>query len=631
MDRNKIINEYSKSEFMNFLESDNEGLILTLFDEEGTTILKRSKLKEERINYILNYSKYRNKLLLNINFLDVILNSDISYYYASFNNLSHEVYNEILKRSIDLNKDNDFISNLFSYFNVEYKLDVLNNWPYSYELLYYILRKDEAIVIQKIISTYNIDLLSDDIDLRSFFYKAKEANLIAKAKKNMWEKSSSEINVPSYMITKELADKLWNKYDIFVIRVIINDALYSSDFSIVNNAIKEKERQIINSYNKNEMFSPFKEIYYMFSELKKIRQKDEISSDEYYDNRYKLIKFINKFDFIDFNGLNAIYENNGLEGVFSYLNHLSERTLSNYIIDYLFEENYHNVIIDIRELLNFYYRGNIVIPKERVEIYDKISNIDLLSTEEKQQLFNYLKDFNMIETFYDDMRTARYIVGEAIKEYSLSSETIKKYKDEALSKQYGVDVYNMKDNYFFGIVKSGRYISDKLPTGHSYSLIGSGGIITFGDPKDSNTYLYDSDDMNPEQLVHAYPFDSFTYYHPFEHSTNSTRRVNTLLMPDELLGASQFYNELLLLEKGTYEVGIEESIPELKKIALYCLDEIRNQDVEVAKQNNVGIILVSSKKYRQDKSKYANIFKQDIYNYNYFDGSYEKGKFESKR
>ena len=106
----------------------------------------------------------------------------------------------------------------------------------------------------------------------------------------------------------------------------------------------------------------------MFSELKKLDQKNmKTNSDEYYDIRYKLIRFMNKFDFIDFNGLNAIYENNGLEGVFSYLNHLSERSLSNYIIDYLFEENYHNVIIDIRELLNFYYRGNIVIPKERVK------------------------------------------------------------------------------------------------------------------------------------------------------------------------------------------------------------------------------------------------------------------------
>lgn len=68
MDRNKIINEYSKSEFMNFLENDNEGLVLTLFDEEGTYVLKRSKLKEERISYILNYSKYKDKLLLNTNF-----------------------------------------------------------------------------------------------------------------------------------------------------------------------------------------------------------------------------------------------------------------------------------------------------------------------------------------------------------------------------------------------------------------------------------------------------------------------------------------------------------------------------------------------------------------------------------
>ena len=30
-------------------------------------------------------------------------------------------------------------------------------------------------------------------------------------------------------------------------------------------------------------------------------------------------------------------------------------------------------------------------------------------------------------------------------------------------------------------------------------------------------------------------------------------------------------------------------------------------------------------------SKYANMFKQDIHSYNYFNGSYEKEKFESKR
>ena len=61
MDRKKIINEYSKSEFMNFLEQDNEGLVLSLFNDEGISILKKSKLREDRINYILTFSSYKNE------------------------------------------------------------------------------------------------------------------------------------------------------------------------------------------------------------------------------------------------------------------------------------------------------------------------------------------------------------------------------------------------------------------------------------------------------------------------------------------------------------------------------------------------------------------------------------------
>ena len=633
MDREKIINEYSKNEFMNFLENDTNGLILTLFNDEGINIIKNSNLKEERIRYILTYSLYKNELLLNESFLDMFLNSDISYYYASLSNLNYDVYNNMLKRSAELNISPNIIAKLFSYFNTSYKLSILSNWPYSNELLYYILKVDNPSVVQKIISTYNIDLLSHDIDLRSFFNNAKEANLIAKTKRNYGETNLNEIEVPSHMITKEMANELWKRYDIFEIRAIINDASYSTDFSLVNNTIKQKEEQLINNYNKLGMLSPFKEIYELFKnkKIKEEKVKQGLDDYKYYEKRMECIRLINKFDFVNFTKLNNVYATSGIEGVYEYFKRLSENSLSNYIIDYLFEENYHNIIIDVRELLNFYYRGNIVIPKERLEIYDKISNIDLLTVEEKQELFNYLKNFNMIEMFYDDMRIARYIVGEAIKEYSLSSETIKQYKDEKLSKQYGVDVYNMNDNFFFGIVKSGRHMADSFPTGHSYSLIGHNGLVTFDDPKKSNTFLYDSDDMNPEQLVHAFPFDSFTFYRPFEHSTNSTKRVNTLLMPDELVNASLSYNELLLLEKGTNEVGIESSIPELRRIALYCLDEIRKQDVEAAKEDNVGIILTNSKNYEREEKRPWNLFQHDFYDYNYFDGTCDKDKFEARR
>ena len=60
-------------------------------------------------------------------------------------------------------------------------------------------------------------------------------------------------------------------------------------------------------------------------------------------------------------------------------------------------------------------------PKERIELYDKISNIDWLLPEEKLELHSILKNYNMIELFYEDMAMARRIVAESIKEYSLSS------------------------------------------------------------------------------------------------------------------------------------------------------------------------------------------------------------------
>ena len=238
----------------------------------------------------------------------------------------------------------------------------------------------------------------------------------------------------------------------------------------------------------------------------------------------------------------------------------------------------------------------------------------------------------MIETFYDDMAYARRIVGESIKDYSLSNESIKEYEDPELSEKYGVPVYAMGDNYFFGIVKTGYHVTDDLPTGHSFSLIGKGSVAVFGDPKLSKTFLYDAGDMNPEQLVHAFPYDSYTMYRPFEFSSDSTSRVNVLMTPEQLVEEDErFYNEILLLEKGKIETGIDSKIPQLKRLALFCLDEITKRDIDVAKRNGVGIILIDSKKigaqqrpHRMEGDAY------DAMDYNYYVGT-DLEKFEAKR
>ena len=173
-----------------------------------------------------------------------------------------------------------------------------------------------------------------------------------------------------------------------------------------------------------------------------------------------------------------------------------------------------------------------------------------------------------MDMFYDDMAMARRVVNEAIKDYSLSRENIRQFIDKELSEKYGVDVYNINGNPFFGIVKTGRHVIDDLPTGHSYCLVGNAGIAIYGDNRDANTFLYDSSDLNPEQIVHVFPFDSFTMYRPFEFSVDATDRVNILAMPQEIVQSSFSYTELLLLERGKKETDIDASIPELKKIAL---------------------------------------------------------------
>ncbi len=637
MDRENIINLYSKSDFMDFLESDREGKILELFNEEGINIISKSSLKKERISYILTYSSYKNELLQNVNFLDMFLNTDITYYYASLGHLDFKTYNIILKRCIELNKDVDMIAKLFSYFNIDYKLNIIEEKILSQELIYNILKVDNPQVIQKIIENYNIDLLSHDINLQHFFSNAKESVLIAQAKRNLDELSVSSIEVPSTMITKEMADSLWDKYDIFAIRAIINDAEYCTDASLLNSCIKKKEDQIINNCLNSRLVSPFDEIYETFKKCKIEEKKFEqgiINDDrEYYNYRRKIISLLNKIgDQNIFYELNKLYNENNFDELETRLEVMSNNTLSNYIIDYHFEENYHNIMIDMRELLQFYYDGHIALPEERVELYNKTSNIDYLTTEEKLELYIYLKNFNMIEQFYDDMAMARYIVAEAIKEYSLSSGTLKQYRDDKLSEQYGVDVYVVNGNPFFGIVKTGRHRLDELPAGHSYSLIGNAGIAVFGDPKDSRTYLYDADSMNPEQLVHAFPYDSYTYYHPFEYSTNATSRVNIFAMPDELVETSSSYNELLILEKGKRDMGTDEFIPELKRIALYCLDEIREQDVRIAKEENVGIFLIDSSKYKKERKRnFSSRHGIDSFECDYFNGVYERDKFEARR
>lgn len=625
----KIINS-NKQDFLDFLDNDYNGKILNLLDDEGVELLKKNSYIEDRITYILNYSNYVDLLFNNQKFLDLFLSTDISKYYASLKNLNNKTYDLIVNRCLELNKDINLTGQLISYFNKDYRLKFIDKYDYPNDLIYEMLKRNPKLLGKKILEKYNIDLLSHNIPVGGLVAAGKSLSFedMTKRKGYSYVNSSGEVfYLSSDLLNMDVAKKLWNELNVYEYRFLINDANYCGDPTNLNNYAKTKEEEFI-------LNTDYPKIYQnIFNMIKKLSNLDS-SSNEYHNIFRNLIRQIQIFP-NEYTNIRMLIFNGEFDEVINLITKSLDEKKSDYIIDYHFEENYYNVMYDLRELLEFYYAGNIDIPEDRLYLYQKIVNIDMLSSQEKIELHNELKQYNMMEIFYDDMTFARKQVREALKDYAMVKDELVKFKDEELSNEYGVDVYNINDNPFFAIVKSGIRFEDSLPVGHSYSLVGNGCISVFGSLKNSNTYVYDASDLNPEQIVHIFPKDSYTLYQPFSFTEKATDRVEQLMMPDELLYNKRTYNEVLILEQGSMQTDIDSRIPKLKKIALYCVDQITAKDVETAKIHNIGIMLINSKKYNKGiempPSIYRHLGNDDFNTYMSNGDSYEIEEHKKNR
>ena len=602
--RKREIVNLSKGDFIDFLCNDNKGDLIQVFDDEGVNYLKQYSDIEGRIAYILSWSKYANELFYNRSFLDLFLSTDISSYYATLSILDNRVCDLIINRCFELNKDVDYISKLISYFSKDYQLKFIDRFDYPNDLIYEIFKRNPELIGKKILEKYNIDLLSHNISIRRVVAAGKELAFKDMARRNEASYISGDVAtfyLSTDLLNKNVAEHLWNSLNVYEYRFLISDTYYCGDPSVLNKYAKVKEEELILSDNYVE---PYKSIIDMILKLYNL----DANSNQFYNIIIELNKrafmFGNKY--LEFR---TFLINRQFDKAIMLVNKLVNEEKSDYIIDYHFEENYYNIMYDLRELLDFYYAGNISIPEDRLYLYQQIANIDNLSGQEKVELHKKLKNYNMMEVFYDDMAFARKKVRKALKDYAMVRDELESYKDDELSQEYGVDVYNIEDNPFFALVKSGIRADDKLPVGHSYSLVGNGCISIFGNVNDSDTFVYDSSDLNPEQVVHIFPRDSYTMYRPFSFTDKATNRVEQLIMPDEMLYESKLYNEILILEQGREQTDIDSRIPKLKRIALYCVDQITSKDVEVAKVHNVGIMLINSKKFNKGIEMPASVYR----------------------
>lgn len=406
----KIINS-NKQDFLDFLDNDYNGKILNLLDDEGVELLKKNSYIEDRITYILNYSNYVDLLFNNQKFLDLFLSTDISKYYASLKNLNNKTYDLIVNRCLELNKDINLTGQLISYFNKDYRLKFIDKYDYPNDLIYEMLKRNPKLLGKKILEKYNIDLLSHNIPVGGLVAAGKSLSFedMTKRKGYSYVNSSGEVfYLSSDLLNMDVAKKLWNELNVYEYRFLINDANYCGDPTNLNNYAKTKEEEFIlnTDYPKT-----YQNIFNMINKLSNL----DSSSNEYRDIFRNLIRQIQIFP-NEYTNLRMLIFNGEFDEVINLITKSLDEKKSDYIIDYHFEENYYNVMYDLRELLEFYYAGNIDIPEDRLYLYQQIVNIDMLSSQEKIELHNELKQYNMMEIFYDDMTFARKKVREALKD-----------------------------------------------------------------------------------------------------------------------------------------------------------------------------------------------------------------------
>jgi len=570
--KNDIINNESRHEITWFCQdrSVSDEMIYNLLDDEGINILKNSRDYLSKVNGIISCGKDISKLFDNEVFLSLLVELNDYYYY-----LNGEQALKFINYCINNNIDRVISS--FNKLNEKSQVYVINNCDMSsfyYELLVGSKLECSKIIVENISS---LDNYSYD-ELLSIF--------------------SKDMYIPVRLLSGRIIDKISTIYNVKKYRHLINCLGKNNDVDYIEFLRRKFYDYFLDNcsiiYNK------------MINEI-----NNGVSVYE------ALNKYLNCFGGYD-SCLSGFFTH---DEVFDNLKKSLNYITSEVVVDYLFHDSAYNVFLDINELLDFSNSVNILSENDR-KIYSSILSLDDMSVSDKKGLLESLKDHDMISKFYDDYKLARDKRVKLFNDSILNKSNINKYKNLALSDMYGVPVYEMNGNDFYVLVKAIEKRKDSLLSssdlyayidGSSFSIDGSNKLSTFLDTNLYYNLVYDHVPVN--QLVHVFEVDSFSKYYRdknnLPYDSNGTDRINRLYTTDKLVGDSSSYDELVVAQPNKKDDEFNSMLEQPEPFAIYCYDEISNNDVLSAKNTGLGIILVRTKKYDIDNSNRVSLFSKD--------------------
>lgn len=373
--------------------------------------------------------------------------------------------------------------------------------------------------------------------------------------------------------------------------------LYRNNYSdIIQRKVDKYRENIINSYDKA------KEIFKQYD----FQTQDQI--DKLYDNNKDyILDSETKF--------NIVSNLKDKEKLNQYLKKRTSEKLSEVIIDSLFNDTKNNVSLNINEMLKYndYLSENKkVLDGDKSDFYSIIKNLDNISNDKKIEMYENLKEKNVMASFYNDISKLREISYQEISDSLFKTENnIDSFSIEE-SEKNNIGVYDLSKKSYYLLVRvlSREYHEGTNSSQSSYSLISDKNLSVFENATNSLIYVYDK--IDPKRIINVYQGDSYTV----DDKNNLTNRVNRIATPKEIVESNSSFSEINIAnEKNKDYNGTDENYKykEMKPTGVLCIGKITKRQVDECKRLNIPLLDTGKEIEKSQNIKQVEEEQYDIY------------------
>lgn len=350
--------------------------------------------------------------------------------------------------------------------------------------------------------------------------------------------------------------------------------LYRNNYSdIIQRKVDKYRENIINSYDKA------KEIFKQYD----FQTQDQI--DKLYDNnRDYILDSETKF--------NIVSNLKDKEKLNQYLKKRTSEKLSEVIIDSLFNDTKNNVSLNINEMLKYndYLSENKkVLDGDKSDFYSIIKNLDNIPNDKKIEMYENLKEKNVMASFYNDISKLREISYQEISDSLFKTENnIDSFSIEE-SEKNNIGVYDLSKKSYYLLVRvlSREYHEGTNSSQSSYSLISDKNLSVFENATNSLIYVYDK--IDPKRIINVYQGDSYTV----DDKNNLTNRVNRIATPKEIVESNSSFSEINIANEKNRDYNETDEnykYKEMKPTGVLCIGKITKRQVDECKRLNIPLL-----------------------------------------